>query len=123
MEFACENALLGRMLYALSHAGTDALFRIGYTVRDPEAAKAALLAHAMHDAAEKARVLAEASGVALGAIQSIEHSRGEVSLEVQPVNRMFASDAAPLGKAAYDVDFTPDDIQVSDTVTAVWEIL
>ena len=122
LEFPSDNALLGRLLYALAHAPVETEFRLSYTVSDPEAAKTALLAAAVQDAASKAHVLAEAAGVKLGALQSVDYARSEIELEVRPVNRMLMADAAPMAKGSYDMDLTPEDIEATDTVTLVWEI-
>lgn len=122
LEFPSDNALLGRLLYALAHAPVETEFRLSYTVRDPEAAKTALLAAAVQDATAKARALADAAGVKLGALQNIDYSRNEIDFEVRPVNRMLTSDAAPMAKGSYDMDLTPEDIETADTVTLVWEI-
>ncbi len=122
LEFAPDNELLGRLMYALAQSSVDAEFHISYTVRDREAAKNALLADAVRDASSKAAVLAQAAGVRLGSLHSIDYSWGEVNFEVQPVNRMLMADAAPAMGKSYDMDVTPDDIEVTDTVTVVWEI-
>ena len=58
-------------------------------------------------------------------IQSIDYSWGEINFEVQPMNRMIVADecmAAPMAAESYDMDIEPDDIEVSDTVTVIWEI-
>ena len=122
LEFTPDNDLLGRLMYALAQSSVDAEFHISYTVRDREAAKNALLADAVRDASAKAAVLADAAGVRLGDILSIDYSWGEVSFELQPVNRMLTTDAAPAMGKSYAVDITPDDIEVTDTVTVIWEI-
>ena len=126
VEFDSDNVRLGRILYALARCPARPEFRLGYTVRDPEAAKNELLGKAVADAGRKAAVLTRAAGVALKDIQSMDYSWGQISLEVQPMNRMLMADEglAPAveGNAGYDMDIEPDDIEVSDTVTVIWEI-
>ena len=124
LEFPVDDALLGRTLYALAHCGAKPEFRIGYTLADPEAAKNALLALSVRDAAAKAEALAAAAGVALGALLSIDYSWGEREFAVQPMRKMMAADncAAESAMGSYDLGIEPDDISVSDTVTVVWEI-
>ncbi|MDE5589011.1 MAG: SIMPL domain-containing protein [Acetatifactor sp.] len=127
VEFESDNDRLGRILYALAHCRIKPEFRISYTVKDQEAAKNKLLGKAVTDAKEKAAVLTQAAGVGLKEIQSIDYSWGEINFEVHPMGRaMLAEDEAnslmaPLS-ASYDLDIEPDDIEVSDTVTVVWEI-
>ncbi len=124
LEFPMDSDLLGRTLYALAHCGVTPEFRISYTLSDPESAKNALLAQAVRDARAKAEVLTAAAGTALGALQSIDYSWGEISFEVRPMRKMAMAQNAmeDCETASYDMGIEPDDIQVSDTVTVVWEI-
>lgn len=124
VEFASDNERLGRILYALANCGVRAEFRISYTVKDPEAAKNLLLGKAVADAKEKAAVLSQAGGVSLREVQSIDYSWGEIDLEYRPMNGAFQAERClSVSKAAFDMDIEPDDIEVSDTVTVVWEIV
>ncbi len=124
VEFGSDNERLGKVLYALANCSVHPEFRISYTVKDPEAAKNLLLGNAVADAKDKAAVLTGAAGVTLKDIQSIDYSWGEISFECTPTNRMLMADceAIPVEGAAYAMDIEPDDIDVSDTVTVVWEI-
>lgn len=127
VEFPSDNDRLGKVLYALANCPVKPEFRLSYTVSDPEAAKNELLGKAVTDAKEKASVLTQAAGVTLKDIQSIDYSGGEIDFEYRPMNRMLMADeclAAPMVAegASYDMDIEPDDIEVSDTVTVLWEI-
>ena len=123
VEFASDNERLGAVLYALAHCAVRPEFRISYTVKDPEAVKNTLLGRAVTDAKEKAAVLSQAGGVTLGDIQSIDYSWGEIDFEYRPMRGNMMADCceAPVAKS-YAMDIEPDDIEVSDTVTVVWEI-
>lgn len=120
LEFGRDSALLGRALHTLAAGSVEAEFRISYFLRDGESAKNALLAEAVADAKAKAAVLAQASGVKLGAICIIDYSWGAPNLEVMPVPRMM--NVAAKAEASFDMDINPEDIEVSDQVTVVWEI-
>ena len=125
VEFASNNDRLGRILFALAACPANPEFRLSYTVKDPEAAKNVLLGKAVSDAKEKAAVLAQAAGVALKEIQSIDYSWGEIDFEVRPMNRMRMADAAaPMAAkaAGFDMDIEPDEIEAEDTVTVIWAI-
>ena len=95
-------------------------------MKDPEAAKNELLGKAVTDAKEKAAALTSAAGVVLKDIQSIDYSWGEINLEYRPMNRELMMDEVMLPMNAlggsYDINIEPDDIEVSDTVTVVWEL-
>ena len=127
VEFPSDNDRLGKVLYALANCPLKPEFRLSYTVSDPEAAKNDLLGKAVTDAKEKASVLTQAAGVTLKDIQSIDYSWGEIDFEYRPMNRMLMADeclARPMAAESprYDMDIEPDDIEVSDTVTVLWEI-
>ena len=126
VEFDSDNERLGKVLYALANnKAVTPEFRISYTVKDPEASKNELLAAAVKDSLCKAKVLSDAAGVVLKELQSIDYSWGEINFEVAPMKRieskmMTCEDGADYG--SYDMDIEPDDIEVTDTVTVVWEI-
>ena len=124
VEFESDNDRLGKILYALANCKVRPEFRISYTVKDPEAAKNLLLGKAVTDAEEKAVVLTQAGGVTLKDIQSIDYSWGEIDFEYRPMRGAVLTEccAAPMAAKNYDLDIEPDDIEVSDTVTVVWEI-
>ena len=123
VEFDSDNDRLGRVLYALAKCPLQPEFRLSYTVKDPEAAKNELLGKAVADAQTKALVLTQAAGVALKDMQSIDYSWTQINFEVEPMSRMLMTeDCGGEGAGSYDMDIEPDDIDVSDIVTVVWEI-
>ena len=125
VELESDNDRLGKVLYALANSPVRPEFRISYTVKEPESVKNSLLGKAITDAKEKANVLTAAAGTTLKDIQSIDYSWGEIDFEVRPMNRSLMMEAcAPIAAegSSYDMDIEPDDIEVSDTVTVIWEI-
>ena len=95
LEFESDNKRLGKILYALAECPLNPEFRIAYTVNT------------------------------LKDIQSIDYSWGEINFEVSPMrgDMMMEKRMAPMAAMdSYDMDIEPDDIDVSDTVTVVWEI-
>lgn len=124
VEFDSDNSRLGKVLFALANCRLHPEIRLSYTVKDPEAVKNELLGKAVQDAVAKAGVLSGAAGLKLGAIQSVDYSWGQINLEIEPMDRCMALDemAAPVCNGSCDMDIEPDDIDVQDTVTVVWEI-
>lgn len=124
LEFPSDNERLGKIVYALAHSDLHPEFRLSYTVKDPDDLKNTALGLAVIDATKKAQVLAAAARVTLGEIQTIDYSWGEMNLEVRPMERMLMNDNICMAKGidAYEINIEPDDINVSDTVTVVWEI-
>ncbi len=123
VEFESDNDRLGKILYALANCKVKPEFRISYTVKDPEESKNLLLGKAVTDARDKAFVLTQAGGITLKDIQSIDYSWGEIDFEYRPMRGDVLMECceAPTAKS-YSLDIEPDDINVSDTVTVVWEI-
>ena len=124
VEFDSDNERLGKILYALANAkDIHPDFRLSYTVKDPEASKNALLGKAVADARAKAEVLTVAAGASLKDVKSIDYSWSEFQFEFTPMHKsMVCNNAMPDGAGSLDMDIEPDDIEVSDTVTVVWEI-
>ena len=124
LEFPSDNDRLDKTLRALIDSGAKPELRLSFTVRDPEAAKNALLAKAVEDAREKALVLSGAAGPALREIESIDFSWGRVDLVVRPMADEPLMGALVDGPAAKRLapDLEPEDIDVSDAVTVVWKI-
>ncbi len=123
MEFDADNEMLGRVLYELANAAITPEFRIQYTVKDVESAKNELLAKAVADSRTKAEVLTKAAGVKLGEILNIDYSWSELELVAQPMGRMLKASAVENDAVeAYQMDITPEDIKVEDSVTVVWGI-
>ena len=74
---------------------------------------------------QKAQVLTTAANVKLGEIQAIDYSWGEIDFVTKPMNEMRLMECTECemsAPAAYDIDIEADDIDVTDTVTVVWEI-
>lgn len=122
LEFDSDNKRLGDILALLSHCPIKPELNLTYTVKDPEASKNQLLENAVNDAKRKAEVLAKAAGVQLGSIVNIDYSWGTINIESESRDCMICASVCE-EEADYSVDIEPDDIDLSDTVTVVWEIL
>ena len=126
LEFDADNALLGKVLYAVANCSAKPEFSIEYTVSDPEKAKNELLGKAVADSKEKAAVLSKAAGVSLGEIITIDYSWGEIDLVTRPMNKVMLEArcmaAEPCDAGSYEIDIEAEDIEVTDTVTVIWSI-
>lgn len=117
VEFPFEKDYLGKVLHVLSRAESEASFRISFQIKDPEPLRQQAIAGAVKNSREKALVLADAAGVSLGDIVQIDYSWSEIRFETDfEVCEVDAQVAAP----SYDI--TPEDVDVSDSVTVIWEI-
>jgi len=122
IKFENDNKILGRVLYAISKCPIDISFDINYTVSNPEDAKNEMLKNAIADAKAKAKILAEAAEVELGQIEDISYSWSELHFTSSPIDNFVMEPKMIAAPDAYDIDIEADDIDLSDTVTVVWEI-
>lgn len=122
VEFDFDTKRLAQTLYAISRCLAQPELSISFTVKDPSAVNKELLKSATINAKEKAQILCEASGVELGQLLAIDYNWGELNI-VSHTDYMLEEKcmAMPVGGLA-DMDIEPDDIDVSDTATFVWEI-
>lgn len=120
LEFPKDNAMLGKLLGAISKITGEPKFSLEYTIADPEAAKNELLAKAVEDSKAKASVLTRSAGVELGDILTIDYSWGEVDFISRPTGGVMLYEEEYDGSC--DIDIEADDINVTDTVTVVWAI-
>lgn len=121
IQFPKDNKMLGRVLYELSLCSVKVEFSIDYTVKDKDAVKKEVIKRAVKNSREKAEIMAIAAGVSLGEVQSIDYSWGEIDIRTSPVDKLEVRKSYAL-EPSYDIDIEPDDIDLSDTVTMVWEI-
>lgn len=125
LEFPSDNERLGKVLYALAQSGLTPEFNISFFVSDPESVRNALLGSAVADAKAKAEALTAAAGVRLLDIQSIDYAKADLNLAVNTMRMPMMAKGAFAEEAvcdSYDMDMQPDDIELDDTVTVIWEI-
>lgn len=118
LEFALDTQMLSKVLGAIAHCVADPELSIQFTVKDKEAVDEALLKSAASQARRKAEILAEAAGVALGQLVSIDYNWGELDIcspTVFSVKRMAADNSA-------EMRMEPEDIELEDSAAFVWEI-
>lgn len=120
LEFALDFKQLAKVLTAISKLAIDPELSIQFTVKDSVGVSEALLRSATLNAKETAEILADASGVKLGAIIDIDYNWKRIDLYSRTDYRMQKS--TMLLSEEVNPYIVPDDIDVTDTVTFVWEI-
>lgn len=123
IRFKLDNKQLGKTLWSLAHSDLNVEFSLSYTVENHEPIKKKLLEEAVQNSREKAEILATASGVKLGLLQSIDYSWIDMNL-MTPTYRIFEDSNVMSAEMSdsYDIDIDPEDIEATDTVTIVWGI-
>jgi len=120
LELPIDNKLLSKVLRGLAKTNVAPKGDINYILKNDEPAKNEMLAKAVADSRKKAEVLCMAAGVKLGEVNTINYSWGEIEF----VSRSECCDME-LAEAgcACDMEMTPDDIDVTDTVTVEWSFV
>ena len=122
LEFDFDSQRLSQTLGAIAACIAEPELNVQFTVKDKESVNAALLESACVNAKAKAGILAKASGVRLGDLISIDYNWGELHL-FSPTQYDMEDACMRLSSAApTSIEIEPDDIDISDSVTFVWEI-
>ena len=122
LEFDFDSQRLSNVLGAIAVCIAGPELNVQFTVKDREAVNTALLESACINAKAKAEILTKASGVTLGELISIDYNWGELHLYSPTRYEMDPPCMAKASTAPTAMDIEPDDIDVSDGVTFVWEI-
>ncbi len=124
LSFDFDSKLLAQALSEISSSQANPELSIAFTVKDCEAVKKQLLKNAAVNAREKAEILCQASGVKLGQLVNIDYNWKEINI-LSPTLYQVEESIQPLMAAnrSSAVEIEPDDIDISDSVAFVWEIL
>ena len=123
VEFDLDSKRLAKVLAAVSSCLANPQVSISFTVKDTASINEEMLRSATANAKRKAEILCEASGMELGALLSIDYNWGELNVCSNTRYEMTEDClAAPMMPRGEGIDMEPDDIDVSDTATFVWEI-
>lgn len=119
LSFDFDMGRLSQALAAIAGCLSHPQFSVAFTVKDATAINEEMLRSATVNAKRKAEILCEASGVTMGDLIAIDYNWGE--LDIYSHTRYECCEGTmPLMAKSIDID--PDDIDVSDTATFVWEI-
>ncbi len=123
VEFDFDSKRLAKTLSVVGSCLAHPQLTISFTVKDPTAIKEEMLRLAVENAKRKAEILCDAAGKQLGDLLSIDYNWGELNIYSDTRYDMEDSClAAPMTAKFAEIDIEPDDIDVSDSVTFVWEI-
>lgn len=123
LEFSLDIKRLSQTLSAVTGCKAKPRLSVAFTVKDASAVQEALLRAAAENARKKAEILCAASGVALGGLLSVDYSWSELRLCSDTRYSVLQQEDVALPAAAERIDIEPDDIEVNDTATFVWELL
>ena len=121
LSFDFNPERLGKALEKLSKSEVKPNISILFSVKNKEAIKNKLLAAAAQDAKNKAEILCTALGAKLGQLLKINYNWDEINVysNMRYEKQCFDQSAAA---TADIIDFTPEDIDLTDNAFFVWEI-
>ena len=118
LEFDLNMSTLGETLNAISKCNAKPRLNIKFSIKNTTEVSKQLLQDAIENARIKAEILAKSAYVKLGKIIRIDYDWNELHLfsdaDMDMSNALFCD----IGS----INITPDDINVNDSATIVWEI-
>lgn len=121
VSFDFDTKVLGQALGTIASCVAEPELSVSFTVKDSSDINEALLKSAAENAKKKAEILCVASGVSLGDLVNIDYNWGELNIYSHTRYEM-ESDCMEKCCALDSIDIEPEDINVNDTVTFVWQI-
>ena len=119
--FDLDIERLSIALSAISNCQSHPQIKISFTVKDATALNEEMLRSATANARRKAEILCEASGVTLSDLIAIDYNWRELDIYSNTHYDMTEECLkAPRGGLSVEID--PEDIDIRDTATFVWEI-
>lgn len=120
LQFDLDMELLSKVITAIAKSKVDPRLNIRFSVKDSDAVNEALLVKATEDARKKAEILTKASRTTLGRLVSINYNWSEVSIYSN--TRYNMENKSLLLNESYAPSIEPEDINLDDTATFIWEI-
>lgn len=116
LRLPLDQLRIAKVFGAIFRSGAAPEVSLSFSVSDPEAVKRRVLESAVKNARQRAETIATAAGQKLGRIVNIEYGEREICI---------ASNQFALGSAVCEEvpDFTPSDIESTDTVQITWELV
>ena len=121
VSFDFDSKQLAQALGTIATCISKPELSVGFTVKDTSAVNEALLVSAAENARKKVEILCTASGAKLSDLMSIDYNWDELNVYSHTKDEV-EDDLCFLAAAPMSIDIEPDDIDVSDTVTFVWQI-
>lgn len=121
IDLPIDNVLVNNIVKGIGKFIPNAQINIGYTLQDERPSQMKMLARAVSDARDKARVMAESVDCKVGKVLHIQYSYSNVHVFSQARNIHSNSEAK--ASTASSLDITPDDLIMSDTADVTFELI
>ena len=123
VSFDFDTKVLSMALGTIASCIAEPELSINFTVKEPSAVNESLLKSATVNAKKKAEILCETSGAKLGELVNIDYNWGELNIYSRTRYDMEDTCMKACAEAPFSLDIEPDDIDATDTVTFVWQIV
>ena len=121
LAFDLEAQRLAEVLSAISACNARPDINIAFTVKNPSGVHELLLQDAARNAIKKADALIVALGVHLGQLLTVDYNWSEINVFSQTRFEKCTLKCNDYNRY-FDATITPEDIDINDTATFVWEI-
>lgn len=121
LAFDLEAQRLAEVLSSISACYARPEMNIAFTVKNPSGVHELLLQDAARNAMKKADALIGALGVHLGQLLTVDYNWSEINVFSQTRFEKCTFKCNDYNRD-FDANITPEDIDINDTATFVWEI-
>lgn len=124
VEFPNDKENITRILNTFSKSQTDFTLNFDFKLSDglKEKVQEELLQLAIKSSTEKAKLIAESSGVRLGKIREINYGNNYYAGMREVEDRAVYAVASAVAASEPMIGFTPNDLLFTDNVLVIWEI-
>lgn len=120
-SFDYDIKRMNKIIFNIGLCKSNPKLNITFTVKEPTLINEELLRSAAINAKKKAEILCESSGCKLGQLLTIDYNWNEIYFE--SASHFQNLKTRKLFYEEDGIDIEPDDIDVSDTATFIWEIV
>lgn len=121
VDLPIDNHLVNCIVRGVGKFIPSAQIDINYTLQDERPSQLKMLARAVSDAKDKAKIMAEAAGCSLGRVLNINYDYQNINVASQA--RYIHSNSEAKASTPGSLDITPDDLVVSDNVDVTFELI
>ncbi len=123
LEFDFDTTILSNVLNSLNEFSEYLDFELIFSVKDKDLMKKEVLINATKNAKFNAEILAEASEAKLGQLLKIEYEWDDTDFKSNTQLYGFEGCIRRSAVLINQTDIVPEDIEITDVVTFVWELI
>lgn len=121
LAFDFETQHLAKVLSAIGACPSQPEINIAFTVKNPSDVHELLLRDAVKNARKKAEILSDELDVQIGQLLTVDYNWSEINVYSHTHFQKITFESPVLANS-FDADITPEDIDINDTATFVWEL-